>query len=292
MSTAAAIVSARAAQPDLTRAGTRAPATLNAFAVLIAVVVNLIDYGRTLALTVRGHRRNLGFGRAGTSFATRDIHAIATLSPRRSARHSVALPKALWRRASCALRAWLPGLRRDRTQLDQRGTNIHAGATAQDRAPAQATPAKSSHTHDISDRPTRQQAAGQAHRPRSIPLDVATSPGNTEMSPDMLLVPIRRFGGSLKHFIAEVDWCKAPASRIETPRFERAPEHHRPGSLSAEEQSRDHAPPQAASAECSSPEAEPCPETCETFEPTETAPARSWPVSRPPTREVAATALR
>ncbi|HUB48882.1 MAG TPA: hypothetical protein VMB73_28230, partial [Acetobacteraceae bacterium] len=79
-----------------------------------------------------------------------------------------------------------------------------------------------------------------------------------------------------------VDRRKAPASRIETPRFGAPPEHLRPDCLLAEEQSCDRAPPQQASAECLSPEAQPCPET---FEQTETAPVLHWPVS--PAREVA-----
>jgi len=109
-------------------------------------------------------------------------------------------------------------------------------------------------------------------------------------SRDVLLVPIDR-PGSLTQFIAEVDRRKAPASRVETPRFEAPPEHQRPDSLSAEEQSSDRAPPHAASAECSSPQAGPCPASGETFERIETAPAMQWPVSSPPAREVAAAAL-
>ena len=290
MSIAAATVSARAAQPDLTRAGTRASATLNAFAVLVAVVFTLIAYARTLSLTVRGNRRDRGFGRPSTSFATGNIHTTAMQRQRPSAAHAVALPKALWRQASRALRMWLPGLRRDNIRLDQRGANIHVAAAAGGNAPAQTAPAQSSQIRAISDLPTPPQAAGQARRPWAISLGCGITPANAELFPDTMLFPIRRFGDSLKPFIAEVDRCKAPASRIETPRFERAPEHHRPGSPSAEEQSRDPAPPQAAFAEWSLPHAGPCPETCEPFRPTETAPARSWPVSLPPTREVIAAA--
>jgi len=288
MSIAAATASARAAQPDLTRAGTRASATLNAFAVLISVVFNLIAYARTLSLTLCAHRRDRGFGRPSRFFATGNIHTTATQRQRPSAAHGVALPKALWRRASRALRVWLPGFRRDNTRLDQRGANIHVAAAAGGNAPAQATPAQSSQARAIYALPT--QAADQARRPWAISLDCGITPANAELFPDTMLFPIRRFGDSLKPFIAEVDRCKAPASRIETPRFERAPEHHRPGSPSAEEQSRDPAPPQAAFAEWSLPQAGPCPETCEPFRPTETAPARSWPVSLPPTREVTAAA--
>jgi len=285
MCTAAATASARAAQPVLTRAGTRASATLNAFAVLIAVVVNLIDHGRILALTVRGKP---GFGRASRVFAT-GLHTIPALCLRCSAMHGVALAKALWRRARCALRAWLPGLRRDRIPLDQSSANIHAGATAQDSALAKATPAALGQARDISRLSAPPQAAGQARRPWAGPLDLGITPANAGPLRDEGR-PVRRFGGSLRQFIAEVDRCKAPASRVETPRFGAPPEHHRPGSLSAEEQSRDHAPPQAASAAKSLPQAGPCPETCGTFRPTETAPAKPWPVSLPPLQEVAVTA--
>jgi hypothetical protein len=289
MSIAAATASARAAQPDLTRAGTRASATRNAVAILISVVFNLIAYARPLSLTVRSHRRDLNFDLTSSVFATRNIHTTATQCLRDSATHSVALDKALWRRASRALRVWLPGLRRDRTPLDQRGANIHAGAAAGGNAPAQATPAQSSQTRAIADLPTQPQAADQARRPWAGSLDGGIPPANAGSLWDERR-PVRCFGDSLKQFIAEVDWCKAPAARFESPRFEAPPEHHRPGSLSAEEQSRDHAPPQAASAEWSLPQAGPCPETCEPFAQTETAPAKAWPVSLPSTREAAAAA--
>ena len=291
MSIAAATASARAAQPDLTRAGTRASTTLNAFAILVAVVFTLIAYARTLSLTVRGNRRDRGFGRTRPSFPTGNIHTTATQRQRPSARHAVALPKALWRRASRSLRMWLPGLRRDNARLDQRSASIRAGAATGENAPAQATPAQSSQTRAISDLPTPPQAAGQARRPCAGSLGCGITPANAELFPDTMLFPIRRFGDSLKPFIAEADWSKAPASRFESPRFGRGPEHHRTDcSVSAAEQSRNPAPPQAASAEWSLPQAGPCPETCEPFRPTETAPARSWPVSLPSTREATATA--
>jgi hypothetical protein len=116
-------------------------------------------------------------------------------------------------------------------------------------------------------------------------LDFTNPAEKTGASRDDRFVPIARHGGSLTHFTAEVDRRKAPGSLIETPRFGAPPEHLCPDCLLAEGQSCDHAPPQQASAEWSSPEAKPCPET---FEQTETAPVLHWPVSQ--AREVAAPA--
>jgi hypothetical protein len=116
-------------------------------------------------------------------------------------------------------------------------------------------------------------------------LDLANTAEQTGVSRDAQLVPIACNGFSLTQFTAEVDRRKAPASRIETPRFGAPPEHLRPDCLLAEEQSCDRAPPLQASAECLSPEAQPWPET---FEQTETVPVLHWPVS--PAREVAAPA--
>jgi len=131
--------------------------------------------------------------------------------------------------------------------------------------------------------PARHRAAGLT-RPGTCH-DLANTAANTGASRDARFVPIARFGDSLIPFTAEVDRRKAPASRIETPRFGAPPEHRRRDCLLAEKQSCDRAPPQQASAEWSSPEAEPCPAT---FEQTETAPAMCRPVS--PAREVAAPA--
>ena len=96
---------------------------------------------------------------------------------------------------------------------------------------------------------------------------------------------------SISQSIAEVDRRRAPASRVETPRFEAPPEHPRPNCLAAEEQLRDVSRPQAASVECALPEAEPCAASGNAFARTETAPAMLWLVSLPPVREAAATAL-
>ncbi|HUB50440.1 MAG TPA: hypothetical protein VMB73_36190 [Acetobacteraceae bacterium] len=134
--------------------------------------------------------------------------------------------------------------------------------------------------------PARRRAAGRTVPPTC--LDLANTAEQTGASRDAQRVPIARLGGSLTQFTAEVDRRKAPASRIEAPRFGAPPEHLRPDCLLAEEQSCDRAPPLQASAECPSPAAGPCPETGETFERTETAPVLHWPVS--PAREVAAPA--
>ena len=224
MSTAAAIVSVRAAQPDPTRAWARASATLNAIALLINLVFNLIRHGKNLAVAFYDRGREPGDNLTGGFLATVNIPIIS----------------------KCMRRGVMRGV-------------------ALDTAPA----------------PLR--AAGPA-RPDTC-LDLANTAEETGASRDAPFVPIARHGGSLIQFTAEVDRRKAPASRIETPRFGVPPEHLHPDCLRAEEQSCDRAPPQQASAAWSSPEAEPCPETCEQ---TETAPVLHWPVS--PAREVAATA--
>jgi len=227
MSTAAVTVSGRAAQPDLTRAWARASSTLNAVAVLIALVFSLIRQGKTLAVAFRNRVRKPGDGLTGRFVGTAIIPLISKCM-RRGVMRSAALYKA----------------------------------------------------------PARPRTAGPTPPP-TCP-DLANTTEQTGASRDDRFVPIVRHGDSFTQFTAEVDRCKAPASRIETPRFGVPPEHLRPDCLLAEEQSCDRAPPQQVSAECSSPAAGPCPETGETFEQTETAPVLHWPVS--PAPEVAAPA--
>jgi len=226
MSTAAVTTSDRAAQPDLTRAWARASATLNAVAVLITFVFDLIRHGKTLAraVTFPNDVREPGDGLIGRFFGTAIIPIISKCM-RRGVMRSVVLYTA----------------------------------------------------------PARRRAAGRTLPPTC--LDLANTAEQTGVSRDAQLVPIACNGFSLTQFTAKVDRRKAPASRIETPRFGAPPEHLRPDCLLAEEQSCDRAPPQQASAEWSSPAAGPCPETGETFEQTETAPVLHWPVS--PAREVA-----
>jgi len=304
MSTAAAIVSARAAQPDLTRAWARASATLNAVAAFVAFVCNLVLPGKNLAFANRVRKSGHGF--TAWFFGTSTIDVIVARLPRGIMR-SLALPQALWHRAWRDVSVWIPMLWRGRSAPGQDGANARPNAAAQDNVSSKdmrSTACQScdlSHlpTHDFSDRPTKEAAAQAAarevcrHNAGAIAAGIRLDRGITAETADAVwdepLVPIRRFRLSLTRFSAEVDRCKAPASRIETLRFGVPPEHPRLDSLSAEEQSSDHAPPQAASAECSSPEAEPCPET---FKLTETGPAMPWPVSLPPAQEVAATALR
>ena len=224
MSTAAVTVSDRAAQPDLTRAWARASATLNAVAVLVTFVCNLIRHGKNLALVFHDHVHTLGYALTGRFFGTAIIPIISKCM-RRGVMRDVALYTA----------------------------------------------------------PARRRAAGTI--PPGTCRDLANIAEHTGASRDAQRVPIARNGFSLIPFTAEVDRRKAPASRIETPRFGAPPEHRRRDCLLAEKQSCDRAPPQQASAECLSPEAQPCPET---FEQTETAPVLHWPVS--PAREVAAPA--
>jgi hypothetical protein len=292
MSTAAAIVSDRAAQPDLTRAWARASATLNAFAYLLTLVFNLTGHAKTLARAFRVHVRQPGYGRTGRFFGTAIIPVISKCM-RRGVMRGMALYKVLWRRACRRPSTRLPALQRDRTPSGQGGANARAGTAAAHDAPAKAALPKWRQACDLSHL-LAEPAVAEAARRRvagailpGIDLDFANTAESAGASWDNLLVPIARFGGSLNQFIAEVDRRKAPASRIETPRFGVPPEHHRPDCLLAEEQSCNRAPPQQESAECSSPEFGPCPETCEAFVRTETAPALRWPVS--PAREVAAT---
>src|ERR1700752_2775887 len=70
MSTAAAIVSVRAAQPDPTRAWARASATLNAIALLINLVFNLIRHGKNLAVAFYDRGREPGDTLTGGFLAT------------------------------------------------------------------------------------------------------------------------------------------------------------------------------------------------------------------------------
>ena len=224
MSTAAVTVSDRAAQPDPTRAWARASATLNAVAVLITLVFNLIRHGEILAVALRDHVPEPGYRLTGRFFGTAIIDIIS-----KCMRHGV-----------------------------MRGVALYTA-------------------------PARHRVAG-ATRPGTC-RDFTNTAEKTGASWDNQLVPIARFGASLTQFTAGVDRRKAPASRIETPRFGAPLEHFHPDCLLAERQSCDRAPPQQASAEWSSPEAERCPET---FDQTETAPALHWPVS--PAREVAAPA--
>jgi hypothetical protein len=224
MSTAALTVSDRAAQPDPTRAGARASATLNAVAVLITLVFNLIQHGKTLALAFRAHVPQPGGNLTGRFFGTAIIDVIS---------------KCMRRGVMC-------------------GSALYQV-------------------------PARPRAAGPTQHDTC--LDRIAAAEETGASRDNQFVPIARLGRSLTLFTAEIDRRKAPASCIETPRFGAPPEHLHPDCLRAEEQSCDHAPPQQASAECPSPEAEPCPET---FEQMETAPVLHWPVSS--AREVAAPA--
>ena len=288
MNAASAIVSARAAQPDSSRAWARASAILNAFAALVALVFNLIEHGRHLALTVRRHIREAGYGLAGRCFGTNGIRVIYT-----NIRRGVALHKALWQRANRRLGLRLPALQCDHTPSGRNGVNAPVGAAAKDNSPAVAA-----HTHwwqpgDLSHLSAVKAVADEARRRASRAILPGTSPAfgaatkNASAFWDQLFVPIDRFGCSLTQFIAEVDRRKAPASRIETPRFGVPPEHHCLDCLLAEEQLCDRAPPQQSPAECLSPEAGPCPESSETFARTETAPALRWPASPAPAWEVA-----
>jgi hypothetical protein len=224
MSTAAVTVADRAAQPDPTRAWARASATLNAVAVLITLVFNLIQHGKNLVVALCDHVRKPGDNLTGGFSGTAIIPIIS----------------------KCMRRGVM------------RGVALYAV-------------------------PARPRAAGPT-RPGTC-RDFANAAEKTGASRDDQFVPIARHGDSPIQFTAEVDRRKAPASRIGTPRFGAPPEHLRPDCLLAEGQSCDRAPPQQASAEWRSPEAEPCPET---FEQTETTPVLHWPVS--PAREVAAPA--
>jgi len=314
MNAAAATVSDRAAQPDTTRAGARAFATLNAFAALVMLVFDLIEHGKTLAVTLRDHIRGLGHARAGRFFGTGNAHAIGTYM-RRGVMRSIALHKMLlWHQANRPLGSRLAGLRHDRIPPEQGSANARGDAAAQDNAPAKPMRSEWRQTGDLSSLTTDQAItdAARRHAAGAMRSDMCRRSSMTGENPGALrhesLVPTEPFGGSLTQFgdywlggscrqadsrpqfSAEVDRRKAPASRIETPRFEAPPEHQRPNCLSAEEQLRVFLPPQAASAECPSPEAEPRSASRHAFERTETAPAMHWPVSPRPAREVAATA--
>ena len=77
MSTAAVTVSACAAQPDPTRAWARASVTLNAVAVLVTFVCNLIRHGKNLALVFHDHVHTLGYALTGRFFGTAIIPIIS-----------------------------------------------------------------------------------------------------------------------------------------------------------------------------------------------------------------------
>ena len=99
---------------------------------------------------------------------------------------------------------------------------------------------------------------------------------------------IGRLGRVHIQFTAKVARRKAPASRVETPRFEAPPGHRRPDCLSAVEQSCDRSPLRAWSAECPSPQAVPCSAAGETFAPSKATPRMRRPIAS--AREVAAAA--
>ncbi|HTW69419.1 MAG TPA: hypothetical protein VME47_06000 [Acetobacteraceae bacterium] len=294
MNTAAAIKSDRAAQPELTRAWVRVSATSNAVAALVTLVFTLIGHGKHSSVPFRNHVREAACVLLGWCFG------IATIGARmpRSAMRGVALYQVLRHHADRVLASALPAaLRRDRTPPGRIGANARADTAAGDNTPANPMHPKTWQTCDLSHLPTQQPAADAARRDAACAIlaDIHLAPGRTGESAvapwHRLLVPTARFGGSLMQSIAKVDRCKAPASRIEPPRFGGAPERQRPNCLSAEEQLRDLEPPQAKSAECSSPEAGPLTASCNAFRPTETAPTMRWPVSPHQAREVAAPAL-
>ena len=318
MTATAATASDLAAQPDLTRARARAAATFNAVTCLFCLVLSLVEHGRNLASTFRDHVREPGHGLTGRCFGTSNIYVIGTCM-RRGLMRGIALREMLRRRADRGPRLRMPAPRRDRTTPahdgahmsdganthaganahaganTHTGANAHAGAEAQDTEPARPARSKWWQARNLAYLPTEAEVADEARRRRpgaiaaDICLDFGMTPDNAGELWDALLVGIDRFGGSRSQFIAEVDRRRAPASRVETPRSEAPPEHHRPDALSAEERSRDVAPPQAASAECSMPEAAPRAAAGQAFALTATAP-EPWPVALPPMREVAATA--
>jgi len=119
--------------------------------------------------------------------------------------------------------------------------------------------------------------------------DAAAATNNTGMARDTR-VPIGRASGHFMPFIAAVDWRKAPASPVETPRLGTPPEHRPLDGLLAEKPSGHRAPPPATSAEWSSPPIEPRSVAGETFAWIGTLPAKHQPVALPLSREVAATA--
>ena len=289
MTAATATTSDFAAQNPLVQAWARTTATLNALNALVCLVFNLVEHGRDLAFTFRDHVREPGFGLTGRLFGTTDIYVIGTCM-RRGVMRSVALYKVLWERSDRDPRVRFPPLRRDRTPPNQ------GDATAKPKTPVKDTRPKWWQTRDLAYLPTEAEVADEARRRPAgaivadICLDFGMTPENAGALWDQLLAPIARFGGSLKRFTAEVDRRNAPASRIETPRFEAPAEHQRPNCLSAEERSRDHPPPQASYAENAAPAAEPCTASGTALEQTETAPALHWPVSPPTAPEVAAAA--
>ena len=181
----------------------------------------------------------------------------------------------------------------DRTQRAQCGANAVANCTA----PAASAPPSHWRACDFAGLPGQEPCA-DAVRCASAGASLALFPfafgiaaEHAGVSRDEPLVPIDRHGGSLMHAITEVDRCKAPASRVETPRFDAGPEYPRPDCLSAEEQLRDLSPPQASSAGCSLSKAEPCAAVDNGVAPTQTVPFVQWPVPPQLAREVAATPL-
>jgi len=278
MSTQAAVVSARAAQPDVTRAGSRASATPNAVAVLIAVVVNLIGHVRHLAPPSRDHARTPGADHARRFPGTGAIHRIG-IGIRRAAQY--AMP---WHKAGTSLPTH-PA--RDAANPAPHGTAAAANPAAVPPQWVQLRDVSNPHTRQAVANEPRRRTAGATLADICLPFPMTTESAGT--SRDEWCVPTESLGGSPVQFSAEVDRRKAPASRIETPRFEVPPEHRRPNCLPAEEQLRDLLPPQAPSAGCSSPEAEPCTASGRTCAPADTAPAMRSPVVPPKAQEVAAT---
>jgi len=293
MNAAAAITSARAAQPDRSRAWARASATLNAAAVLVSFIGNVIGQGRRLARACRGHPAASGDTPPGRRRETR-VAPVSLTNWRGGIIRGAALCRLLWHHANPGLGALLPALRRDRAQAEPGGAFACSGVAATDNVPAQAAHPQSRQACDLPSRPTQPAVADPACRPAAhaphITLDLVSTTATAGALRDSLPVRGNRLGFRLTPFLAKVDRCKAPASRIEPPRFEAPPEHQRPNCLSAVEQLRDVLPPQAASAGCLSPQAEPCTASRQAFQRSETVPVMQRPVLPRQAREVAATA--
>ena len=287
MNAATATTSARAAQPDPTRAGARASTTSNAFAVLITLVFTLIQHGGHRAGAFRAHIAAPGHRPTARFFGTANILVIRA-SLRRCVMRCTALYQALRHQANRRLASQQPALPRAPARLQQGTANARTGTADQHTAPASTA---HQHWQQYSDlfmaQPVAREVTNRATAANPPHLDFAATAETAAMFPHRLLVLIDRFGGCPTQFIAEVDRCQARASRIETPRLGRGPEHQRPNCLSAVEQLRDGPPPQAVSAEGSPPRAAPCAASARTFEQTETVPAIQWPVSPCPAQEVA-----
>jgi hypothetical protein len=206
----------------------------------------------------------------------------------------VALCKVLWYRTIIGLGLRLPWLQQDRTRRGEHGANAPTDAAAQDAAHADATNPEWRHICDLTYRAMRDEAANEArrHAAGAIPADTGRDlemfPDNAGAPQDELLVVIRRSGRSLIQ--RRLTGAKTPAFRLGMPRFDASTEHQRPKCRPAEEQWRDLTPPRAASADCSSPQAEPRAAAGKAFRRTETAPAMYRPVVPHQAREVAATA--